>query len=71
MSTKTTTIRRAAFFAVAIASLGVIGAYASGDAKTSPEVAPAMNEGSSVQSANLLVPRRTRLVIRFERTAIC
>ncbi|MBX3351977.1 MAG: hypothetical protein KF684_03510 [Phycisphaeraceae bacterium] len=72
MTTKNTTIRRFAFSAFAVAAMGVLGVVASGDSqRTGVEPAPVAGEGESVQTANLLVPRRTRLVIRFERTAVC
>lgn len=72
MTTKNTTIRRFAFSAFAVAAMGALGVFTTGDSeRTGVEPTPGVHEGETVQTANLLVPRRTRLVIRFERTAIC
>lgn len=72
MSTKNTTTRRVALSAFAVLAMGVLGVVATSDSERGVvQITPGAAEGESVQTANLLVPRRTRLVIRFERTAIC
>jgi hypothetical protein len=42
------------------------GGVSSANANSGAQAGPA-----AVQTAGLLVPRRTRLVIKFERTAVC
>ncbi len=69
-STISTMIARTVAYTAALVMLGWATTAASGvasvNASTDAQAGPA-----AVQTAGLLVPRRTRLVIKFERTAVC
>jgi len=67
-------IVRTAAYAAALATLGwATAAVAAGGAGgAAPEAKVESREAAlSTQTASLLVPKRTRLVIKFERTAVC
>lgn len=70
-------IVRTAAYAAALATLGwataaVAGGGSGGAGGVAPEAKVESREAAlSTQTASLLVPKRTRLVIKFERTAVC
>lgn len=69
-STISTMIARTVAYTVALVMLGWVSTAISasnGSARVEMDRANA----TSIQTANLLVPKRTRLVIKFERTAVC
>jgi len=66
-----TMIARTAAYAVALVMLGWATQAASENADKGAVGATHAREAAPVQTANLLVPKRTRIVIKFERTAVC
>ena len=69
-STISTMIARTIAYTVALVMLGWVSS-AIGASNGSPRVEMDRANATSIQTANLLVPKRTRLVIKFERTAVC
>jgi hypothetical protein len=69
-STISTMIARTVAYTVALVMLGWVST-AIGASNGSSRVEMDRASETSIQTANLLVPKRTRLVIKFERTAVC
>lgn len=72
-STASRLITRTVAYAATLALLGWASTSVDRADTTSDAagVRPSINAHDGVKTANLLVPKRTRLVIKYERTAVC
>lgn len=65
------TIARTAAACLTLGFVGLLGSSSNAQSIESPAVVGVESAAPAQQVAGLLVPKRTRLVIRFERTAVC
>lgn len=56
--------------AVLALALGVVFAALSSQSETAPTIAGAQHDSGETRTASLLVPKRVRLIIGYQRTAL-